>query len=106
MPIILWEFGNCQYSNPARRDGSKNNPAAAGRRRGVVPIAAGKSLSVCPGRREAPLPYSPLMYCTASVAAMAPSAVAVTSWRRRLARLSPATNTPGVPVWQSSPARA
>ena len=43
---------------------------------------------------------------TASVAAIAPSAVAVTSCRSSLARLSPATNTPGVRVWQFSPEAA
>ena len=63
-------------------------------------------------RRRAPAPAArprsgsgyPLTYLTASVAATAPSAVAVTSWRRDFVRLSPATKTPGAPVRQSSPA--
>ena len=47
--------------------------------------------------------YNVFKYFTASVAAVAPSDAAVTSWRTSLARLSPATNTPGVFVLQSSP---
>ena len=44
-------------------------------------------------------------YFPASTAATAPSDAAVTSWRRGLVRTSPAANTPGRLVRQSSPAQ-
>ena len=53
---------------------------------------------------RAPGGYSEERYRPARVAAMAPSAAAVTSCRSSLERVSPAAKTPGMPVVQSSPA--
>ena len=44
------------------------------------------------------------IYLSASVAALAPSAAAVITWRSALVRTSPATNSPLVEVIPCSPA--